>query len=138
MKKIAMYRRGKGYANEGLKERILWQLSKRPMTAKELAAALKIDVHYIVVQMRDRTLSIDKVAKITAGEWFTDDTGFRDRVYSLADKVRRQAPKTTRSQNILISKKSLSSLGEEQRQNNILAAQRRARLIAAGLYITEL
>jgi len=137
MKKVAMYRRGKGYANEGLKERILWQLSKGPMTATELASVLKIDVHYIVVQLRDRTLAIDKVAKITAGEWFTDENGFRDRVYRLADKPKRVAPKPTRSQTIVISKKALSSRGEEQRQKNIIAAQRRARLIAAGLYITE-
>lgn len=137
MKKIAMYRRGRGCPNDGFKEKVTYQLSKRPMTGSELASILKMSLrefnHVISPEIR-RT----KVATITASEWTTDSEGNRDRTFTLTSSPKRIAPKVTPQKTIVISWKSFAEAGEEQRQKNILAAQRRARLIKAGLWITEL
>lgn len=136
MKKIAMYRRGRdGCANAGLKEKIMWQLSKEPMTGQQLAQILKVSIRTIHDNLSDSVLLNQKVATVTAGEWFSNESGVRDRVYTAPRNPKRVAVK---NKTIVISNRSFSQVGEENRQKNIIAAQRRARLIAAGLYITEL
>ncbi|MCU5775071.1 hypothetical protein N5923_23565 [Erwiniaceae bacterium BAC15a-03b] len=137
MRKIAMYRRGRGCPNDGLREKVAWQLSKVPMTGKELAAIFRMEpreLHKALGSHFDRT----KVATITATEWTTDSEGNRDRTYTLTASPKRIAPKVTPKKTIVVSWKAFAESGEEQRQENILAAQRRARLIKAGLWITEL
>nr|WP_154325080.1 regulator [Pantoea sp. 201603H] len=133
MKKIPFYRRNHG-RNSGLKEKVAWQLSKRPMSGKELADIFRMEPAELNSIMR-YYINENAVATITAGEWFIDESGFRDRIYTLEKKAKRIAPRPTKT--IVVSLKSFKNAGEEQRQKNILAAQRRARLIAAGLYITE-
>lgn len=136
MKKIAMYRRGRdGCANAGLKEKIMWQLSKEPMTGQQLAQILKVSIRTIHDNLSDSVLLNQKVATVTAGEWFSNESGVRDRVYTAARNPKRVAVK---NKTIVISNRSFAQVGEENRQKNIIAAQRRARLIAAGLYITEI
>lgn len=136
MKKIAMYRRGRdGCANAGLKEKIMWQLSKEPMTGQQLAQILKVSIRTIHDNLSDSVLLNQKVATVTAGEWFSNESGTRDRVYAAPRNPKRVAVK---NKTIVISNRSFAQVGEENRQKNIIAAQRRARLIAAGLYITEL
>jgi len=135
MKKIAMYRRsGVGSPNAGLKERIMWRLSKGPMTGQQLAEALKVSLSTIHENLSDSVIAKAKVATVTAGEWTIND-GRRDRTYTAVRNPKRVAVK---NKTIVISNRSFAQFGEENRQKNIIAAQRRARLIAAGLYITEL
>ncbi|WP_173634954.1 regulator [Paramixta manurensis] len=134
MKKNPFYRRNVAGKYSGLKEKVAWQLSKRPMSGSELATILRMDATEINRMMR-YYITENAVVTITAGEWFRDESGFKDRIYTLGRKAKRVAPRPTKS--IVVSLKSFKNASEEQRQKNILAAQRRARLIAAGLYITE-
>ncbi len=137
MRKVAMYRRGRGGINDGLKERIIWQLSTRPMSERELSIALNEPRYRIRHNIRDHALSKCKVATITAGEWFTYDSGERDRVYTLESKARRVAPAVNKRKDIVVSINSLRESGEDKRQKCIEAAARRSRLIKAGLWITS-
>ena len=137
MRKVAMYRRGRGGVNDGLKERIIWQLSTRPMSERELSIALNEPRYRIRHNLRDHALRKCKVATITAGEWFTDESGERDRVYTLESKARRVAPAVTARKAIVVSINSLRGSGEDKRQKCIEAAARRSRLIKAGLWITS-
>lgn len=136
MKKIAMYRRGRGCPNDGLKEKVLYQLSGRAMTGRQLAEKLNVDPKIIFTSLSGHNLRKNKVVNIAAGEWFTDESGHRDRLYTLNKKPRRVAVKVTPEKTIVVSMKSLAERGEDKRQACVEAAARRARLIKAGLYIT--
>lgn len=136
MKKTAMYRRGRGCPNDGFKEKVTYQLSARPMTGTELASILKMSLREFN-RIINPEIRRTKVATITASEWTTDSEGNRDRTYTLTSSPKRIAPKASPNKTIVVSRKSFADSGEEQRQKNILAAQRRARLIRAGLPITE-
>lgn len=135
MKKTPFYRRRTGCKNDGFKELACWQLSKRAMTGMELAKILKMTVTDLHAQMRWQ-VGANQTATIEASEWITDSEGNRDRIYTLTSRPQRITPKAGKT--IVVSVRSFSLANEEQRQKNIIAAQRRARLIAAGLYITEL
>lgn len=133
MRKIAMYRRGRGCPNDGAKEKIVWQLSKKNMSGKELSDIINIPFttfNKIINSELRRT----KVASISASEWFIDKDGNRDRIYSIEKKPRRIVPSHKKS--IIISMKSFHAHGEKNKQKNTEAAQRRARLIKAGMYIS--
>lgn len=135
MKQNPFYRRGKGSPYDGFKERACWQLSKGPMTGAELGAILKMTPREVHIQMRYQ-LRETQTASFSAGEWEIDSEGNRDRTYTLKSRPRRIIPRAGKT--ITISTKAFGMSGDDQRQKNIIAAQRRARLIAAGLYITEL
>lgn len=136
MKKIAMYRRsGIESPRAGLKEKIIWQLSNRPMTGQQLAEKLGVTRTELRCALNGRSRKDALVAEITAGEWILNHKGVRDRLYSLAGKARRVAPSVTESKRIVISLKNAGRANEEERQKCIAAAQRRERLMAAGLWI---
>lgn len=98
------------------------------MTGSELAKILKMSLRDFNHNMNPG-LRRTKVAEISASDWFTDSEGNSDRTYTLVSKPKRVIP-TGRPINY--SKKHFS--GDDQRQKNILAAQRRARLMDAGLW----
>lgn len=136
MKKIAMYRRGRGCPNDGLKEKIIYQLSGCPMTGRQLAEKLSVEPKIIFINLSEESLRKNKVVKIDAGEWFKNDRGEKDREYRLNRKPRRVAAKAIPEKTIVVSMKSLAERGEDKRQVCVEAAARRARLMRAGLYIT--
>lgn len=135
MKKNPFYRRRTGSKNDGFKEKAVWQLSKRPMTGTELAKILRMAVTDLHAQMRWK-VGANQTATIEASEWLTDSEGNRDRIYTLTSRPQRITPKAGKT--IVVSVRSFSLANEEQRQKNIIAAQRRARLHKAGLWIKEL
>ncbi|WP_162900947.1 hypothetical protein [Erwinia persicina] len=138
MKKVAMYRRGRGGPNHGLKEKAVWLLSKGPMTGRQLHMATKLSLRSIHRQLNAERHLVSATAEISAGDWYIDEeTGYRDRLYTLVRKPRRITAKASTNKTILVSIKSLRDRGEDKRQECIEAAARRARLIKAGLWITS-
>lgn len=138
MKKVAMYRRGRGGPNHGLKEKAVWLLSKGPMTGRQLHMATKLSLRSIHRQLNAERHLVSATAEISAGDWYIDEeTEYRDRVYTLVRKPRRITAKASTNKTILVSIKSLRDRGEDKRQECIEAAARRARLIKAGLWITS-
>ncbi|NNS07288.1 hypothetical protein [Erwinia sp. JH02] len=138
MKKVAMYRRGRGGPNDGLKEKIVWLLSKWPMTGRQLHMATKLPLRSIHRQLNAQRHLISATAEISAGEWYIDEeTAQRDRLYTLVRNPRRITSAAATNKTIVVSINSLRDRGEEQRQACIEAAARRARLMKAGLWITS-
>lgn len=136
MIKNPMYRRGARDTKNGAKERIIWMLSNRPMSGRELAEA--IGEHYDVVRSRmsDSCLNKNQTASISVTDWFIDRQGNRDRVYTLNGKPKRVAAKVTAEKTLCISKKGMHIHGQEQREIHEKAAARRRRLMDAGLWVS--
>lgn len=136
MKRVAFYRRGgKDGPFTGLRERLVWHLSKGPASGRQICAALGFDLKEFNKAIASKNLLKQKTACVTASEWFIDEDGFRDRVYSLEGKPKRVVPEAGKT--VLYSIKSLRNSSQENRRKNIERAERRARLIKAGLYIPE-
>ena len=105
------------------------------MTGQELAARLKeplADIHKSMSQ----TIRKSVVAQVEAGEWFTTESGIRDRIYKLISRPKRIAPNASAAKKIRINRNNPVH-DEERRQIMEAAAARRRRLIRAGLYITS-
>lgn len=108
------------------------------MTGRQLHMATKLSIRSIHRQLNAERHLVSATAEISAGEWYIDEeTGYRDRVYTLVRKPRRITAKASTNKTILVSIKSLRDRGEDKRQECIEAAARRARLIKAGLWITS-
>lgn len=136
MKRNAFYRRtGKPGKHNGLKERLIWQLSKRPMTGSELSQILKVPRNKLN-KLAGEYLRQTGVAQIEASEWFDAEDGLKDRVYTLVKVGKKAYP--TDGKSIIFSENSrkIALAGERDEKREL--AKRRARLIASGLYINEL
>lgn len=125
MRKIAQYRRN-NHPNSGFKEKVTFQLSKRPMTGRELCALFHMTLGEFNHQMREclkpcKSLSIAASDPVKVGKAF-------DHTYRLESKPKRLVP--LNSVPIIISG---GGFDEERRQQAIIAAKRRARVIAMGL-----
>lgn len=133
MKKNPFYRRGgRDSPNAGLKERIAWQLSKRPMTGAELANIFGMTL----VEFRKAAKhAIDGkgVATISAERYITED-GRLDKIYTLERKPKRVVPNTEKRQRIFISMRSLRMMSNVSKEQYTLEAKRRAELIRRGEY----
>lgn len=136
MKRVAFYRRGgKEGTFTGLRERLAWHLSKGPATGRQICEAMGFKLAEFNAAIASKNLLKQKTACITASEWFVDEDGFRDRIYTLEGKPRRVVPEGGKT--VIYSIKSLRHSSQENRKRNTERAERRARLIKAGLYIDE-
>jgi len=125
MRKLAQYRRN-NHPNSGFKEKVTFQLSIRPMTGRELCALFHMTLGEFNHQMREclkpcKSLSITSSDPVKVGKAF-------DHTYTLQNKPKRLVP--LNSVPIIISGKGSDN---ERRQQAIVAAKRRARVIALGL-----
>lgn len=127
MRKLAQYRRNT-HPNSGFKEKVAWQLSKGPRTGRELSAFFHMTLGEFNGLMRGclrgKTAVIEATEPVQVGSC-TDYT------YTLVS-TSRVTP--SRPQTMLISRRSLAERGEDKRQQNIIAAEKRARLIKRGWY----
>lgn len=136
MKRMAFYRRAgpKDAPLAGLKERVVWRLSKGPATGTELAEIFnvtRVKMNHLV----GKWLPYQGVVQITASEWFLLPDGGKDRTYTLERKPKRLAEP---GESPKLTKNAICYANEETRRINTERAKRRARLIAAGIYIDEL
>lgn len=131
MRKIAHYRRN-NHPNSGFREKLSHQLSTGPKTGRELCALFHMSLAEFNHNIRDclrrqgETLQLEASDPVKVGRAI-------DRTYTLARKPRRVLP-TTRN-DCCVSLKQMVNRSEEKRQECIEAAQRRARLIEAGLWV---
>ncbi|WP_407321797.1 hypothetical protein [Dickeya ananatis] len=134
-KRLHFYRRaGKpGAPNAGLKERIVWQLSKRAMTGQELADILKM-TRVELNRHLSTYLCSNGVAVISASEWVMTDKGYRDRTYTLERLGKSAYPTAEGKPQLFMSQRSLECHLSSSREKGREAAKRRAKLIAAGIY----
>lgn len=136
MKRNPFYRRkGTPGKHDGVKERFIWQLSKRPMTGSELSQILKVPRNELN-KLAGEYLKQTGVATIEASEWFQAEDGLKDRVYTLVKVGKKAYP--TAGKSIIFSENSrkIALAGERDEKREL--AKRRARLIKSGLYINEL
>ncbi|KAA5932362.1 MULTISPECIES: hypothetical protein [unclassified Pantoea] len=125
MRKLAQYRRN-NHPNSGFKEKVTFQLSKRPMTGRELCALFHMTLAEFNHQMREclkpcKSISISSSDPVKVGRVF-------DHTYTLERKPKRLVP--LNSVPIVISG---GGFDEQRRKEAIIAAKRRARVIALGL-----
>lgn len=135
MKRVAFYRRSGDQSTPlaGMKERVVWRLSKGPATGTELAEIFgitRVQMNHIAAKWHKNT----KTAQITASGWYPLADGGRDRTYTLAGKAKVVTPHGYTPKCTL---KAILYTSEETRRINTERAKRRARLIKAGLYIDE-
>ena len=135
MKRVAFYRRSGDQSTPlaGMKERVVWRLSKGPATGTELAEIFgitRVQLNHIATKWRPN----ERTSQIVASEWVPLTDGGRDRTYSLASKPKRVTPRGTETK---YSTNTILNTNEETRRKNTERAKRRARLIKAGLYIDE-
>lgn len=127
MRKLAQYRRN-NHPNSGFKEKVTFQLSKRAHTGRELSALFHMTLGDFNGLMRGclrgKTAVIEATCPVPVD-------GCTDYTYTLIS-TSRLTP--TRPQTMLISRRSLAERGEDKRQQNIIAADKRARLIKRGWY----
>ncbi|AER33632.1 hypothetical protein [Pantoea ananatis] len=126
MRKLAQYRRN-NHPNSGFKEKVTFQLSKRPQTGRELSAFFHVTLGEFNGLMRGCLRG--KTAVIEAANPVPVD-GCTDYTYTLIS-TSRITP--ARPQTMIISRRSLAERGEDKRQQHIEAAKRRARLIKKGI-----
>ncbi|PKH21440.1 hypothetical protein CIG19_16710 [Enterobacterales bacterium CwR94] len=130
MRKIAHYRRN-SHPNSGFKEKLGWQLSKGPMTGRELSALFNMSLADFNSNMNDLLRRPGETLQVIASEPVKVEK-CTDHTYTLARKPRRVLPKTRND--CCVSLKQMVNRSEEKRQECIAAAKRRERLIKAGLW----
>ncbi|MCA7012487.1 hypothetical protein LF934_07485 [Dickeya dadantii] len=127
------YRRGGNQGrNSGLREKIAWQLSKRPMSGQELADILNVPLP----QLRSALSHIERqtaVMELSISDWQIID-GIRDRVYTLVRVGQRARPKASQAKKIIISARSASNENPDARREGRKRARELARRIADGTY----
>lgn len=135
MKRPAFYRRSGDQTtrNAGMKERIAWRLSKGPATGTELAAIFGITTGQMN-HIASKWHKTEAIMQIKVSDWFSLPEGGRDRTYSLERKPKRITPQ---GETPKFTRKTMLASSDETRRINTERAKRRARLIAAGLYIDE-
>ncbi|KMK11700.1 hypothetical protein ABW09_24725 [Pluralibacter gergoviae] len=140
MKRVAHYRNGRPGRMAGMSEKCYWYLASHNNTATgaELAAFLKISLPEFNNCARVLTRNSGMVANITASATWKTESGIVDRRFTLNGKPKFVAPQPTEKQYRYFTKRSAEYAQISSREICIAQAQRRAQLIAAGLYIDEL
>lgn len=127
MRKLAQYRRNT-HPNSGFKEKVAWQLSKGPRTGRELSAFFHMTLGEFNGLMRGCLRG--KTVVIEASEPVPVD-GCIDYTYTL---IRTRRIVSSHPETMIVSHRSFAARGDDKRQQNIIAAEKRARLINKGWY----
>lgn len=136
MKRVPFYRRTQA-RESGYKERIIWQLSKGPMTGRQLRHMLKLNMRQFYGAIHD-AMHCKKVVNVERFDRYVDDLG-EDWHYRLVSSPKFVAPKIDdERKRVIINPRRPKEDYAEMRRINTEKAERRARLIKAGLYIDEL
>lgn len=129
MRKLPHYRRNQ-HPNSGFTEKVVWQLSKKPMTGRELCALFHIPLSDFNRLMGEAIRREGQTARFLA----TDPVkvgALTDRTYTLERKPKRVTP--AHKNDCRVSYKQMGNRNEESRQKCIEAAKVRAKLIKAGI-----
>lgn len=124
---LPSYRRN-GRPNQGFKEKAVYQLSKGPRTGRELSALFHMSLGQFNSLMRGCLRG--ETAVITAADPVPVD-GCTDFTYTLVSTKRKTC---SNPKSIVVSWRSFGMATNDSQKRNTEAAQRRARLIKAGIY----
>ena len=127
MRKLAQYRRNT-HPNSGFKEKVAWQLSKGPRTGRELSALFHMTLGEFNGLMRGCLRGKTVVIKASAP---VPVDGCTDFTYTL---VSTRCIMRSHRETMIVSRRSFAERGEDIRQQNIIAAEKHARLISRGWY----
>lgn len=127
MRTLPNYRRN-GRPNEGFKEKVVYQLSKHDMTGRELSALFHMSLGQFNSLMRGCLRG--ETAVIAASDPVPVDA-CTDYTYTLVS-TKRTTHKNPKA--IVVSWRAFGMTTDDSQSINTEAAQRRARLIDAGLY----
>jgi len=127
MLSLPSYRRN-GRPNQGFKEKVVHQLSKGPPTGRELSALFHISLGQFNSLMRGCLRG--ETAVITAADPVPVD-GCTDFTYTLVSTKRKTC---SNPKSIVVSWRAFGMATSDSQKRNTEAAQRRARLIKAGIY----
>jgi len=127
MRKLAQYRRNI-HPNSGFKEKVAWQLSKGARTGRELSALLNLTLGEFNGLMRGCLRG--ETVVIEASDPVPVD-GCIDYTYTL---IRTRRIVSSHPETMIVSRRSFAERGEDKRQQNIIAAEKRVRLISRGWY----
>ena len=127
MRTLPNYRRN-GRPNEGFKEKVVYQLSKHDMTGRELSALFHMSLGQFNSLMRGCLRG--ETAVIAASNPVPVDA-CTDYTYTLVS-TKRTTHKNPKA--IVVSWRAFGMATNDSQRINTEAAQRRARLIDAGLY----
>lgn len=143
MKRIAHYRRtgrkladGSQSPRAGLREKMVWALwPDKKLTGSQLAERFGITLVEFNRALGANAIN-SKVSKIIAGERFLiPGTKRSDRYYWLGGKPEFVAPQVTPAKTLMISKRT--NICPEAEREAKRKAEKRRKLIAAGIYIEE-
>lgn len=140
MKKVPHYRHsGRTGKLSGMRERSSWLISKNGgrATGTELAAMLGITLIEFNRVAKTLTRGGGLVANIVASETWITESGIVDRHFTMTSPARYVAPTSLTANTRLFTRKSILHASGNRRQEFTEKAERRRRLIAAGLYIDE-
>ncbi|WP_336700072.1 hypothetical protein [Pantoea dispersa] len=126
MRKLPHYRRST-HPNSGFKEKVVFQLSKKAMTGRELSALFHMSLGQFNSLMRGCLRG--ETAVITATDPVPVD-GCTDFTYTLVSTKRKTC---TNPKSIVVSWRAFGMATNDSQKRNTEAAQRRARLIKAGI-----
>lgn len=127
MLSLPSYRRN-GRPNQGFKEKVVHQLSKGPRTGRELSALFHMSLGQFNSLMRGCLRG--ETAVITAADPVPVD-GCTDFTYTLVSTKRKTC---SNPKSIVVSWRAFGMATNDSQKRNTEAAQRRARLIKAGIY----
>lgn len=130
MKKLAQYRRSNG-PNAGFSEKLAWQLSKGPATGRELAERFGMSLREFNRLIINTMRHGGETLQVEASNPVCLDGNSIDRTYMLIRRPRRVARQALPPMVINQS----NDRSEEAIQRHRVAAKRRARLIASGIYM---
>ncbi|MGK9174156.1 regulator [Yokenella regensburgei] len=137
MKKCPFYRRpGKKGKFTGLKERVIWMIQTRgaPVTGAEIAEKFGITLIEFNRTANTLTRGDGQIVKVIASPTWKTETGIVDRHFSIESQPKLLSPSGKEK---TFTRKGKDQAARNQQKECIARAARRARLIAAGLYIDE-
>lgn len=140
MKRAPHYRHsGRPGKLSGMRERSSWFISINGgrATGSELAKVLGITLVEFNRVAKTLTRGGGLVANIIASETWVTDSGIVDRHFTMTAPARYVAPTSLTAKTKLFTRRSHAHASGNHRQEYIDKAERRRRLIAAGLYIDE-
>ena len=136
MKRCPFYRRpGKKGKFTGLKVRVIWMIQTRdaPVTGAEIAEKFGVTLQEFN-RIANTLTRGDQTVKVVASPTWKTETWIVDRQFSIESQPKLLCPAGKEK---AFTRKGKDQAARNQQKECIARAARRARLIAAGLYINE-
>lgn len=122
--------------NAGFTEKLIWKLSKGDLSHTQIMNAFNLTRSQTTTEMC-RIIKPKLSYEVQAGEWFFNDDGIKDRIYSLVNITTSRRFSGGRGKAIVIKPHSYKNAEEKKKNKFTKLAKKRAALIRAGKYNEE-